>query len=74
MKNNMKDNVKSKSLSFQEKLQDKTVCSVCQKEFKLKEKYAIAGGYACSWKCFLKEVKRREKEKGITGVNKKRKK
>lgn len=51
-------------------LQDKVICSVCNKEFKLKEKYIIAGGYACKWKCFLKEVKRQEAEKIITGKGK----
>lgn len=56
--------------------QENLICSICQKEFKFKEKYVIAGGYACSWKCFLREVKRQEKEKEITGVknNKRQKK
>lgn len=42
-------------------------CPVCQKEFKPNDdtNYIILGGYTCSPKCFFKEVKRREKEKGI---------
>lgn len=40
-------------------------CPVCQKEFKPNEdtKYIAAGGYTCSWKCFLTVVKQREEKK-----------
>ena len=40
-------------------------CPVCQKEFKPNDdtKYIAAGGYTCSWKCFLTVVKQREEEK-----------
>lgn len=41
------------------------ICSVCGKEFKSNDdtRYIIAGGYTCSWKCFLTESKRREDKK-----------
>lgn len=41
------------------------VCPVCGKEFKADDdtRYIISGGYTCSWKCFLNEVKRRQSEK-----------
>jgi hypothetical protein len=61
-----KNDVVLKSPDFQ----DKVICPICNKEFTLKEKYMIAGGYACKWKCFLKEVKRQEAEKIITGKGK----
>lgn len=37
-------------------------CSVCNKEFKADDntRFIVAGGYTCSLKCFLDEVKRRE--------------
>lgn len=37
------------------------ICPVCQKEFEANDdtRYIIAGGYTCSWKCFLAETKRR---------------
>ena len=40
-------------------------CPICGKEFKFTDntKYIAGGGYTCSWKCFLTEVKRREEEK-----------
>ena len=40
-------------------------CPVCGKEFKPNgnTKYIISGGYTCSWKCFLNEVKKRDAEK-----------
>lgn len=46
-------------------LNEVLICPVCKKEFKanLDTKYIIAGGYTCSWKCFLDEAKRREKIK-----------
>lgn len=42
-------------------------CPVCDKEFKPTADtcYIISGGYTCSWKCFLNEVKRREREKTV---------
>lgn len=42
-------------------------CPICGKEFEPNDdtKYIISGGYTCSWKCFWKEVKRREKEESI---------
>ena len=38
------------------------ICTVCGTEFKPDDdtKYIIAGGYTCSWKCFLKEAKERD--------------
>ena len=41
------------------------ICPVCEKEFKptADTKYIVSGGYTCSWKCFLKEVKQYEKDK-----------
>ena len=41
------------------------ICPVCGKEFKPNDdtKYIAAGGYTCSWKCFLTVVKQREEEK-----------
>ena len=40
-------------------------CSVCSKEFKADDntRFIISGGYTCSLKCFLSEVKRRESMK-----------
>lgn len=44
---------------------DQLICPVCGKTFPVTEdtKYMILGGYACDWKCFLGEVKRRDAEK-----------
>lgn len=44
---------------------DTLVCPVCGKSFKATEDtcYFISGGYTCSWKCFLDEVKRKEAAK-----------
>ena len=44
---------------------EKLTCPVCGKEFTPSSDtcYIISGGYTCSWKCFLDEVKRRGKEK-----------
>lgn len=46
---------------------EKLTCPVCGKEFKPTADtcYIISGGYTCSWKCFLNEVKRREREKTV---------
>lgn len=43
----------------------KLICPVCNKAFETTEDtcYFISGGYACSWKCFLQEVKKRDLEK-----------
>lgn len=51
------------------------VCSVCGKKFKVNKdtKYIISGGYTCSWKCFLKEAKKRSAEKKREENNKKKK-
>lgn len=40
-------------------------CPVCQKEFKPTDdtKYIAAGGYTCSWKCFLTVAKQHEEER-----------
>lgn len=55
--------------------QEPLICPVCGKEFKFSEdtKYIAAGGYTCSWKCFLTEVKRRESEKKIENGHKTKK-
>lgn len=39
-------------------------CSVCGEEFEVTDdtKYIIAGGYTCSWKCFLNEMYRRKEK------------
>ena len=41
------------------------ICPICNKEFEANEdtRYIISGGYTCSWKCFLKEMKKREAKK-----------
>ena len=41
------------------------ICTVCGNEFEITDdtKYIIAGGYTCSWKCFLNEMHKRNKEK-----------
>lgn len=40
------------------------ICPVCGKEFKRNDdtKYIAAGGYTCSWNCFLKRVKTKKEE------------
>lgn len=45
--------------------QGSLICSVCGKEFKANDdtRYIIAGGYTCSWKCFLAEDKKRNANK-----------
>ena len=42
-------------------------CPVCGKEFKPNDdtKYIAVGGYTCSWKCFLNDVKRRSSKKDV---------
>lgn len=42
------------------------ICPVCGKGFKRNDdtKYIAAGGYTCSWNCFLKRVKAEHQEKG----------
>lgn len=49
---------KTESITHNELL----VCPICGKEFEPNDdtKYIIAGGYTCSWKCFLNESKKRE--------------
>lgn len=44
---------------------DTVICPVCGKTFKVTVDSCclIRGGYTCSWKCFLDEVKRREAAK-----------
>ncbi len=41
------------------------ICPICNKEFKANDdtRYLVKDEYTCSWKCFLKEVKRIEEEK-----------
>ncbi len=40
-------------------------CPVCNKEFKPNDdtKYIAAGGYPCSWKCFLTVAKKQNEAK-----------
>ena len=47
------------------KIGDELICPVCGAIFEVTgdTKYIIAGGYTCSWKCFLAEAKRRSKKK-----------
>lgn len=42
--------------------EEKLTCPICGKVFNFNDdtRYIIAGGYTCSWKCFLNESKRRE--------------
>ena len=42
--------------------QEKLICPVCGKEFEANDdtRYIIAGGYTCTWECFLKESKERD--------------
>lgn len=56
------------------KPQDKLICTVCGKEFKITgdTKYIINGGYTCSWKCFSKEAKRRDAEREKNGKGNKK--
>ena len=48
-------------------LGEKVICPVCGKEFKITEEhcYITSGNFACSWKCFLNDVKNKTKEKRI---------
>jgi len=43
---------------------NKYICSVCEKQFVATEddKYIINGGYTCSWKCFLQEFRKHQKQ------------
>ena len=52
-------------MHIKENYQELLVCPVCGKEFKFNEdtKYIAAGGYTCSWKCFLTVAKKYESEK-----------
>ena len=54
----MKENDRFKSIYPQGML----TCPICNKEFNASNdtRYIIAGGYTCSWKCFLNEAKKRE--------------
>ena len=47
------------------KIGETAICPVCGETFKITADtcYLICGGYTCSWKCFLDEVKRREAKK-----------
>ena len=67
----MIENNKAKSIYPQGTL----VCSVCEKEFEANDdtRYIIAGGYTCSWKCFLTESKQRYKIKQLEEKQKKNK-
>lgn len=68
----MKNKIESKSLDPPKTL----ICTVCGEEFEPNDdtKYIIAGGYTCSWKCFLNEAKRRDAEKKEKGKDKNNKK
>ena len=52
---------KTKSKTSSDLVQELLNCPICGKEFKLTEnsKYKFNGKYACTWKCFLKEVRKR---------------
>lgn len=49
-------------------------CPVCDKKFKPNDdtKYIAAGGYTCSWKCFLDAAKKYNKDKDDKGRKKKK--
>lgn len=53
----VKNNNISKSVT-----QELLTCPVCRKEFELNSdtKYIAAGGYTCSWECFLTVVKKQK--------------
>lgn len=65
---------KPKTTTEPAKPQDKLICTVCGKEFKITgdTKYIINGGYTCSWKCFSNEAKRRDAEREKNGKGNKR--
>ena len=56
------------------KPQNKLICTVCGKEFKISgdTKYIINGGFTCSWKCFYKEARRQDAERERNGKGNKR--
>ena len=64
----MIENNKSKSIYPQGTL----ICPVCGKEFEANDdtRYIVAGGYTCSWKCFLKEDKRLRDKKVLVNKQK----
>jgi hypothetical protein len=45
--------------NFNVTIGEKLICPVCGKEFIASDgtKYIVAGGFTCSWKCFLIRVK-----------------
>ena len=48
------------------------VCPICGKVFEANDdtKYIMNGGYVCEWKCFWKEVNRREAIKKQEAIKK----
>ena len=63
----MKNNSETKTRKTRQKStkpQNTLICPVCGKEFEIGDdtKYLISGGYTCSWKCFLKEARKRDAE------------
>lgn len=52
-------------INYSVKIGDVCLCPVCDKTFNITEehRYFISGGYPCSWKCFINEVKRRDTER-----------
>lgn len=64
----MKKQVETKVSESKELL----ICPICGKEFEPNDdtKYIIAGGYTCSWKCFLNESKKREAKRKEQGNKK----
>ena len=61
MKTKTEDSLRSKSIYPQGTF----ICPICGKEFKANDdtRYFIAGGYTCSWKCFLTEAKEYSEKK-----------
>ena len=58
-------------VNFNVTIGEKLICPVCGKEFRVSEdtKYIAAGGYTCSWKCFLVKAKEPKINKCKQNVN-----
>lgn len=72
----MKNNSETKTRKTRKKSEqphNTLICPVCGEEFEASEntKYIISGGYTCSWKCFLKEARKRDAERAERKENKK---
>lgn len=52
-------------MNFNATIGETLICPVCGKSFIVSEdtKYIAAGGFTCSWKCFLIDVKSKPSKK-----------